>query len=476
MHSPYTPNLKVKIITILTLALITRLLYLYYVVPTDWIGDSYHHWQIAIYTLKIGLPQGRMWDLKGVEYYWPPLPTLIEASLMSLIGNTSINNMRFLNSLFGSISVIIIYLIGSRYRKGIGLTAAAAMLFFPLTLNTEVLALHEPLMGLFFLLGMYLFLKGKRFYAGTLFGLSYLCHFSVYLTVPVILAVVLLKERKIETLLPFLSGFLLIYLPYMYFLRTQTGDPLYNIRTMIRYIGVSTATMKHPYAKIIGLILVPLGGAILYTAQRNGVDTIESRITSILLGSYMLFWGSMFLFVGAPLSPYEMRYYWIPLVLGILYLSKLSHNLFKAQTVCMLSRSSILFAGISMFLLIALSPTFSELQEPILWDFNAADTLAGQYENGTIISPVPHMTYRLINYWEISPLNILGPIYCPTEPTKKIQWITDNNITLMFWLPGWEAERVFPELSRGTDEPPFYVLEKLGHDRYIYKIMSERRK
>lgn len=38
--------------------------------PVDWNSDSYHHWQISYYTLKIGLNQGRMWDLTGSEYYW----------------------------------------------------------------------------------------------------------------------------------------------------------------------------------------------------------------------------------------------------------------------------------------------------------------------------------------------------------------------------------------------------------------------
>ncbi len=465
-------SLKSKVALILVLAISIRLAYINYVVPVDWIGDSYHHWQIAIYTLKIGLPLGRMWDLKGVEYYWPPLPTLIEASLMGIIGNTSINIMRFLNTLIGSFSVLLAYLIGTRYSKNAGITAASILLFFPLTLNTEVLALHEPLMGLFFLMGLLFFGKGMRFYSGTMFGLSYLCHFSVYLTVPLILAMIIFKERKVEKILPFILGFFLVYIPYMFFLGAKTGDPLYNIRTMLTYIGVSTATMRHPLANILGYLFIPLGIVLLYLMSRRDVSTIESILPMTLLGGYLIFWGYMFLFIGAPLSLYELRYYWIPLVLGVLSLSELVDRVsyFKAPLFFGLSRISVICFVISVSMLFVLSPNFSELQNPILWDFQASDRVANYYEKGTIISPVPHMTYRLIHDWNILPKNILGPIYCPIALDEKIRWLEANNVTLIYWLPDMEADRVFPELSSGLNVPPFFVLEKLGYDRYIYEF------
>ena len=109
-----------KVVTLFALSLFVRLLYLFLVVPTDWMGDSYHHWQIAWYTLKMGLARGRMWDLKGCEYYWPPVPSLFEALLMWLFRSPSILLMRVANTVFSSLSIAIGYLIGRGYGEGVG--------------------------------------------------------------------------------------------------------------------------------------------------------------------------------------------------------------------------------------------------------------------------------------------------------------------------------------------------------------------
>ena len=52
----------------------------------------------------------------------------------------------------------------------------------------------------------------------------------------------------------------------------------------------------------------------------------------------------------------------------------------------------------------------------------------------------------------------------------------ENNVTMLFWLPGYEVDRVFPELAYGVDVPPFYLLERLRYDRYIYFHMQEQGK
>jgi hypothetical protein len=80
------------------------------------------------------------------------------------------------------------------------------------------------------------------------------------------------------------------------------------------------------------------------------------------------------------------------------------------------------------------------------------------------------MTYRLTDRWRIPPQMILGPIYCPVDWAEKLDWLRGNNVTLIFWLDGFEADRVFPELGTGTDVPPFYLVEKLSYGRYVYAV------
>jgi len=463
-----------KIMLIICFAFVVRFLYIIYVVPIDWIGDSYHHWQISLYTLQIGTLRGRLWDLKGVEYYWPPLPSLLEAFTMNLFGDTSIIFIRLLNSLSGSICVYLSYLIGSRINDGSGVSATLILLFFPFTLNTEVLGLHEPIMGLFFLIGLLSFLSKKKFHAGVFFGLSYLCHFSVYLTVPVLLVAILWRDRKIENVFPFFIGFCLVYLPYSFILKLHTGDWFYNIRSLMTYMNISTDNMNHPLAKIFGLVLVAAGVIIFMNVRKKKCSSLEPLSNQILLGCYMFFWGILFTFNWAPLSPYELRYYWIPLTLSIIcldvYVKGTCVNIRIDQRCIHLS---VIFGIISLMLLLMFSPVFSKLQDQILFDFNAADRISNYYNNGTIISPVPGMTYRLINHWNIAPKNILGPIYCPIEQNQKNQWLLENNVTIIFWLPDMEADRVFPELSDGVSAAPFILLESLGYDRYIYTFFHE---
>jgi hypothetical protein len=258
----------------------------------------------------------------------------------------------------------------------------------------------------------------------------------------------------------------------MIFLGANTGDVLYNLRSMITYMGISTATMRHPLANLLALVLIPGGLLILYRKLLRDTSSIESNLVMTLLGGYMIFWGILYLLVGAPLFIYVLRYYWIPLVLGILIFSEKTNKVraFKEELFLGLPKISVIGLIISAGTLSTLSPTFSSMQDHIIWDFDVADRIAEYYENGTIISPVPHMTYRLINKHNIQPQNILGPIYCPTQPDKKIEWLTNNNVTLLYWLPDLEADTVFPELSEGKDTHIFQMLESLGYDKYIYKV------
>jgi hypothetical protein len=459
---------------IFSLAFIIRLVYLYFVVPVDWVGDSYHHWQIAWYTLKIGLSHGRLWDLKGVEYYWPPLPSLFEAFLLWLFRSSSIFFMRFANIIVGSCSVVVSYFIGRRFSERIGKTIATALLFFPFTLNYEVLALHEPMMILFGLIGIYMFLDKKDFFSGLFLGFSYLCHFTVYIIAPIILLLYLWRERIFERILPFLIGFGVIYLPYVYILLTHTGDALYNIHTLMLFMGISTAHMRNPLANILGPALLILGLISLVFVYYK----IHDRITIVLVtlfGGYSLLWGFILTFVGAPLSPYEIRYYGFIFILGVfisgLVIDRIPilQNYYKFQGL-EISRSMIFVGALSLIFLISFIPTYSRLETAITDGYIVADKLGEYYIEGTIISPVPHMTYRLTNKYDIKPQNILGPIYAPTEHEAKMTWLQNHNVTLFFWLPGFEADRVFPELSEGRDSPPFYILDVLPFSRFIYEV------
>src|ERR1700675_1018408 len=90
-------------------ALVPRLYALFFLTdpenPGDgWHGDVFHHWQIAYLTKEIGLwdPSGpRLWDLKGLDYFWGVIHPALLVVLFYLTGSVDIVIPRLLSVFFG---------------------------------------------------------------------------------------------------------------------------------------------------------------------------------------------------------------------------------------------------------------------------------------------------------------------------------------------------------------------------------------
>ena len=92
-----------------------RVLYLFcftdfQAVAMDWYGDVYHHWQIAYLSKEIGFKQGflRLWDLKGMEYYWGLLHPLLLILGFVISGSYNILVAKIISIIFGSLVVCLI--------------------------------------------------------------------------------------------------------------------------------------------------------------------------------------------------------------------------------------------------------------------------------------------------------------------------------------------------------------------------------
>src|SRR3989344_7637477 len=110
------------ILFVFLLALIPRLIVLFgYSDPENagpgWYGDVYHHWQIAYLSKEVGFKEGflRLWDFKGLEYYWGLLHPLVLIIGFALSGSTSIVVPRMISEIFGSLSITLIFLIINRH-------------------------------------------------------------------------------------------------------------------------------------------------------------------------------------------------------------------------------------------------------------------------------------------------------------------------------------------------------------------------
>ncbi len=110
-------------------AVVPQLAYLFMFADPENAGDpftdAYHHWQIAYLTNQIGLAHGRLWDMRGWEYFWGPLHPLLMNLLFFATGSIDIVLARLLGLAFGSVAVVLNFLLCHRYW-GMQVASAAA--------------------------------------------------------------------------------------------------------------------------------------------------------------------------------------------------------------------------------------------------------------------------------------------------------------------------------------------------------------
>jgi len=145
-------------ILVFAIAFSSRMVFLFFftdphVVGTDWYGDVYHHWQIALLSKEVGFSHGflRLWDLKGLEYYWGLMHPLVLILGFIVSGSIDILVPRMVSVIFSSLAISLLFLIITRYfNKKAGFAAAIFASFVPVALFSDTLGMQEPL-GLFFL-------------------------------------------------------------------------------------------------------------------------------------------------------------------------------------------------------------------------------------------------------------------------------------------------------------------------------------
>lgn len=83
------------LITIFLIAFIPRIIYAFFIsdpIVPGWYTDVFHHWQIAFLSKEVGFSHGflRLWDFKGMEFFWGLLHPLILVILFYITGSISI--------------------------------------------------------------------------------------------------------------------------------------------------------------------------------------------------------------------------------------------------------------------------------------------------------------------------------------------------------------------------------------------------
>lgn len=104
------------------IAFVPRALYLFVFSNPNfpgWYTDVFHHWQIAYLSKEVGFSHGflRLWDFKGMEFFWGLLHPLVLVFLFYITGSISIIIPRLLSIFGGSLSIVFLYFLIRRRIK-----------------------------------------------------------------------------------------------------------------------------------------------------------------------------------------------------------------------------------------------------------------------------------------------------------------------------------------------------------------------
>lgn len=475
-----------KAIILFTVALVARVLFLQWVglEYVGWYHDSFHHWQIAIYTLRIGLAQNppRMWDLSGQEYFWGLLPTLTESFLLYVFNTTSLAPFRVFNTLMGSLSVVLVYFLGRRFiNEQAGLLAGVSSALSPVLWEVDTSGMLDPMGITFLLLGLFLYRK-NRYLSGLVLGLASLAHIEFWFLSLAIIGFYLVYERSATDFIPAIAGWSTPMLPYFYFTQTRTGDWLYSLR--FNYVasisGQWISNVTVPFSDQILPRVVFL--AILALCVASILWMLKKRPLSYPLHSFFLTRVSMqgIIFgMTAYVVPYiafgqiprvlidrlfALDYYYIPILVAVFMAWLIKKRHLEAAVDSSTARTSrVSILGVFALVLIingaffpfVVSQYFADTYRgPYVQQVQMADFIASEYRGGTVVSSLVIVNYRLINDG-LSLQNVLGSLYCPpTDSTEAYQWLRSHNVT---WIIADDNMKVcYPSLLN-SDTTPFHI-------------------
>jgi Dolichyl-phosphate-mannose-protein mannosyltransferase len=225
-------------LAVATVAAIPRLLYLFAFTnpqnPGDGLyGDVWHHWQIAYLTKEIGLsaPGGpRLWDLKGLDYFWGVLHPLLMVAVYDVTGSIDIVLNRLVSLAFGVVVVVLLFHICRRYwgtQTAVGVALAASLL--PTSVMNDASGMLEPLGVALCLAGIWAWGRGKGFWAGLAFGLSTMARAEAWIFGLGMVVAAHLRRTESKQRAPLVIGFAGVVVLDMILLLNKTGNPIYPL-------------------------------------------------------------------------------------------------------------------------------------------------------------------------------------------------------------------------------------------------------
>ncbi len=421
-------------------ALLPRLYTLFYLTdpqnPGDgWHGDVFHHWQIAYLTKEIGLwdPNGpRLWDLKGLDYFWGVLHPVLLVALFYVTGSVDIVIPRLVSVFFGALTVVLVFSLCRRYW-GLGVAIAAGLFaaLLPTSIFIDSTGFLEPMGISLVLLGIWLWPKGGL-WTGVAWALAAMARAEAWIfSLGMLVATYFRRAHERERLLATVAWIALI-LAYMKLLLDRTGNPIYpvywnlfaNIFGKWEFASGLTPDQLAARPYLVALMLFGIAG-LAWTLWRRppsymfltfGFGYLAYTGLSLGLTSYLKSWESWFWQERFFLFPYEFAAVLLAvsslLVIAPRQLGRRFLPVGWALVVVVLAGAQLEWAPI-LKLYDATRVNWTQTQ-------SAASQLMAVYNQpayrGTVLNVPPDnpgMFYAMVEYHGLQGRNVVGQLYDP---------------------------------------------------------------
>jgi len=403
--------------------------------PGDgWHGDVYHHWQIAYLTKEIGLwdPSGpRLWDLKGLDYFWGLIHPALLVALFFVTGSVDIVIPRLVSVFFGSLTVVLLFALCRRYWN-LHVAAAAALLaaLLPTSVFIDSTGFLEPMGIGLVLLGIWLWPR-RGLWTGVAWALAAMARAEAWIfSLGMIVAIYFRRASPPQRMLATVAWVALI-LGYMKILLDRTGDPIYPVHwnLLANIFGrwnLSNAATPGQLAVKPFLIALMLGGLAglawamwrrppSYMLLTFGFGYLTYTGLSLGLTSYLNNWQAWFWQERFFLFPYEFA----AVLLAVVLLWVLPRRLGAGWTrfgwpvvaVVLLAAQAEWPPILSLYDATRLTWTHSQADASELMSVYNQPAYRGQVLN--LPPDKPAMFYAMVEYHGLQGRNVVGQLYDP---------------------------------------------------------------
>ncbi len=426
-------------LAVLLVALAPRLFFLFVVGNPEnagdgWYGDVYHHWQIAYLTQQIGLtaPDGpRLWDLKGLDYFWGILHPILLVLLFFATSSIDIILARLLSLAFGTLVVVLIFHLCQRHwGLRVALAAAAFAALAPTSVFNDASGMLEPLGVGLCLLGMYLWPK-RGVWTGIAWALASMARAEAWIFSLGLVVASFLRRQAVIHRLPMVIAWAAGIFLYMKILLDRTGNAIYPVywnflanafgKWEFRDKLTPTQLAVRPLLGII-LVLAAVGlGLTLWKRPRSYMFLTFGFgywvFTAGFLGftAYLKSWESWFWMIRFFVFPYEFAAVLVAIGLFVLaprYLGRLAIPAAAAAVVAALVAVQLEWAPI-LDMYGRTQPTWQNTMAA--GNYLGALYHRPEYEGGILNLPPnnPSLTYAVARFGQVDGKHIVGQLYDP---------------------------------------------------------------